>query len=41
MRTEVEAVPPEEYRAYLEQLKGDLESAQEQVAEEIASRTGT
>jgi cytochrome c oxidase subunit 2 len=41
MRTEVEAVSPEEYRAYLEQLKGDLQSAQEQVAEEIASRTGT
>jgi cytochrome c oxidase subunit II len=39
MRTEVEAVPPEEYRAYLERLAGDIQSAQEQVAEEIVSRT--
>jgi cytochrome c oxidase subunit II len=39
MRTEVEAVTPEEYRAYLEQLRRDLQSAQEQVAAEVASRS--
>jgi cytochrome c oxidase subunit 2 len=39
MRTEVEAVPPEEYRAYLERLAADIQSAQEQVAEAIVSRT--
>jgi cytochrome c oxidase subunit 2 len=40
MRTEVEAVPPEEYRAYLERLADDIRTAQEQVAEEIVGRSG-
>lgn len=35
MGTEVEVVPPDEYEAYIEQLKKDIETAQERVVSQI------
>jgi cytochrome c oxidase subunit 2 len=37
MRTAVRVISPEEYQAYIEQLKRDIEEAQQTVAEQIAS----
>jgi cytochrome c oxidase subunit 2 len=37
MGTEVEVVSPDEYKAYLEQLKSDIEAAQERVVDQIES----
>lgn len=40
MRTEVEVVSPAKYQSYVEQLKRDVQAAQEQVAQTIEGGTG-
>jgi cytochrome c oxidase subunit II len=40
MRTEVSAVSPEDYTAYIEQLKRDIQSAQDNVVAEIQANGG-